>query len=155
MCWTNCSAHSGLAWQLTGSAANFSVPEPTAHLHSSCGNHSLMRLIIIISVQHLDGSSSLQKKCITHRFAARPGGKHLPDARRSAHDSRTVTQHEDELFDVTRAECPVLTCGYRYQPRPLRHWCCKTWCLDLNPHGEPSTERKNLRYGPSLTILID
>lgn len=60
----------------------------------------------------------------THRFSTCAGGKHLPDTRGSAHDPRAVTQHEDQLLDVSRSKCPVLTRRQRHQFNPLHRLSC-------------------------------
>lgn len=60
----------------------------------------------------------------THRFATGSGGKHLSDAGRSTHDPWTVSQHKDQLLNVSWAECPVLTGGQRHQLNPLHHLSC-------------------------------
>lgn len=57
----------------------------------------------------------------THRFSTRTRGKHVPNAGGSAHDPRAVTQHEDQLFNVSRSKCPVLTRRQGYQFHPLHH----------------------------------
>lgn len=61
------------------------------------------------------------KNIATHRLPARTRGKHLPNAGGSTHDPRAVTQHEDQLFNVSRSKCPVLTRRQRYQFHPLHH----------------------------------
>lgn len=57
----------------------------------------------------------------THRFSTRTGGKHLPNTGGSTHDPWAVTQHEDQLFNVSRSKCPVLTRRQRHQFNPLHH----------------------------------